>query len=270
MDYNTQYMDELLKTAARAGGKVLLKHFLHHHKISYKTSHQDFYTQADVESQEAIKQSIIGQMAKKGVSESEIGFIGEENLNVASRKHLFIIDPLDGTTNYSSGLDLFAVSIAYCLNGEIIEGVIYRPTTDDLYYAKKGAGAFKNDRMLTLGSKPLKSCLVDGIISSRPNIYPKMFKILQNIFTHTKGLRSLFCMTLSSCFISENIVDIGINGNTYIWDIAASGLVLNEAGGIMFDFKGQPIQYRFDDPKHSYQVVCCHPDIKVEVLNYVK
>ncbi len=269
MSYNTEYMEHVLKEAAHVGGKILLSHFRHEHQIEYKFSHQDFCTQADIESQEAVKQSIIGQLTKMGISEAEIGFIGEENLDEASHKHLFIIDPLDGTTNFESGLDYFAVSIAYCLNGEILEGAIYRPTTNDYYYAKKNGGSFKNNKKLSVSSKPLKECLMDGIISSRPNIYPSMFKILEKIFPSVKGLRSLFCMTLSNCFIAENIINLTINGNTFIWDIAAASLIISEAGGAMFDSEGQPIKPNFKEAKQPYNVITCHPDIKDQVIGLI-
>jgi myo-inositol-1(or 4)-monophosphatase len=262
-------MEQVLKEAAKIGGKVLLSHLGQDHQIKYKYSHQDYCTQADIESQDAVKQSIIGQCLKMGITKAEIGFIGEENLDEASHKHLFIIDPLDGTTNFESGLDYFAVSIAYCLNGEILEGVIYRPTNGDFYYAKKNSGSFKNDKRLSVGSKPLKECLMDGIISSRSNVYPKMFRILEKIFPNVKGLRSLFCMTLSNCFIAENILNLSINGNTYIWDIAAASLIVSEAGGIMFDFEGKTIVPNFKDAKQPYNVISCHPGIKDQVIDLI-
>lgn len=263
-------MDQVIKLAAKNAGKVLLEYFRQkENKVSYKSSHQDFYTQADIESQETVKRTIIAETAKMGIPASEIGFIGEENLHEASQKHLFIIDPLDGTTNFESGLDIFAVSIAYCLNGEITAGVVYRPTTDDLYHASKNGGAFKNSHKLTLSAKPLSACLLDGIISSRPNIYPKMFKILQDTVSHTKGFRSFFCMTLVDCYLAENILNITINSHTFIWDIAAANLIVSEAGGVNFDFEGKPISLDLANPKTAYNVVSCHESVKAEVLNLI-
>lgn len=262
-------MKDVLKKACEDGGQVLLKYFGSTLKVNEKYSHQDYFTQADIESQDVIRKSIIGQMAKMGIKESEIGFIGEEKLNSASRKHLFIIDPLDGTTNFESGLDYFAVSIAYCLNGEILEGAVYRPTNNDFYYAKKNGGSFKNDKRLSFSAKPLKECLLDGIISSRPNVYPKMFDRLQKLFPKVKGLRSLFCTTLSDCLAAENVLNITINGNTFIWDIAAISLIVSEAGGLLCDFEGKPIRFQFDNPDAPYNAIVCHPQVKDEIITVI-
>lgn len=259
-------MEDVLRQASLAGGKVLLKYFGTNLEINPKYSHQDFATVADIESQDAIRQSIIGQMARMGVKESEIAFIGEEKLNTASHKHLFIIDPLDGTTNFQSGLDYFAISIAYCLNGEITEGAIYRPTNGDFYFGKKGGGSYKNGKALSFSAKPLKACLLDGIISSRSNIYPKMFKKLSNLFPHVKGFRSLFCTTLSDCLAVENILNVTINGNTFIWDIAAVSLIVSEAGGVLCDFEGNPIKFQLDNPDAAYNALVCHPAVKDQVV----
>jgi len=264
-------MKKILENAALSAGRVVLKHFANsRHEIRYKSSHRDFLTQADLKSQETIKKEIIGQMSIIGIKESEIGFIGEENLNKAAKHHLFIIDPLDGTINFESGLDCFAISIAYCLNGKILEGLIYRPTTNEFYYAKKNHGAYKNNKRLSVSAKPIKSSLMDVVISSRTNIYPQIFKELQNIFPHVKGLRSIFCITLSGCFFSENIFNIILVRNTYIWDIAAVSLIVSEAGGIMVDFKGNPIDFKISKPDLSYQVLICHEKIKTQVLALLK
>lgn len=262
-------MDEVLKNAAMAGGKILLKYFGTNLKVNHKYSHQDYFTQADIESQDAIRKEIIGQLADRGINEAEIGFIGEEKLNTASRKHLFIIDPLDGTTNFESGLDYFAVSVAYCLNGEILEGAIYRPTSRDFYYGKKGQGSSKNGKRLSFSAKPLNSCLVDGIISSRPKVYPGMFDRIEKLFPEVKGFRSLFCTTLSDCLAAENILNITINGNTYIWDIAAASIIVSEAGGVLCDFEGKPISFHLDDPETPYNAIVCHPAVLDEVITLI-
>ena len=265
-------MKNVLQKAAEESGRLLVKRFRERkHEIGYKSSHQDFYTQADIESQAMIKNIITEEMVKNGASPDEIGFIGEENLHAKSTKHLFIIDPLDGTTNFASGLDLFAISIAHCLNGEIIEGIIYRPTNNDLYFAKKGEGAYKNGKRLSISPvSDLKNSLLDGIISSRKDVYPKMFKILQRIFPTVKGFRSIFCMTLSDCFLADNIFNLTVNGNTFIWDIAVSKLLVEEAGGEMFDFYGNDVNLDIYDPAKAYQVISCHKNIKKKVLEYFK
>ncbi|MBI5122928.1 hypothetical protein HZA75_03665 [Candidatus Roizmanbacteria bacterium] len=262
-------MIDVLKTAAIEAGNILLKYYKKNLTLNYKTSHKDFYTIADVESQKIIKETITKLLLKKGIDKSEIGFIGEENLNVATdKKHLFVIDPIDGTTNFASGFDFFSVSIAYFCEGILTAGLVYQPTNKNYYYATKGKGAFKNKKPLKAAYKPLKQCLFAGGFSSQPNIYPQLFKSYQNIFPHISGFRSLFCITLSNCFLAENVFNVVTSGHTFIWDIAAAKMIVEESGGVMFDFKGQPINLNIKDPKQAYQIISCHPKLKNEILKF--
>jgi myo-inositol-1(or 4)-monophosphatase len=262
-------MINVLKSAATEAGTVLLNYYKKNLTLNYKTSRKDFYTIADTESQKIIKETITKLLVEKGINKSEIGFIGEENLNVAADKtHLFVIDPLDGTINFASGFDFFAVSIAYFYKGDLIAGIIYRPTSNDFYYAQKHQGAYKNNKRLKIIYKPLKSCILDGIISSRPNRYLQLFKNYQDIFPHILGFQSIFCMTLSCCLFVENIFNIVANGHTFIWDIAAAKLIIEESGGIMVDFQGSLVNLNIKDPKQDYQTLSCHPDLKNQIVEF--
>ena len=262
-------MINMMKKAATEAGTILLSYYKKNLTLNYKTSHKDFYTIADVESQKIIKKTITKLLIKKGIKESEIGFIGEENLSVGNnKKHLFVIDPLDGTTNFASGFDFFAISIAYFHEGILTASLIYRPTTKDFYYAQKNQGAYKNSQSLEVVYKPLKQCVFDGVISSRPDKYPQLFKSYQNIFPHISGFRSLFCITLSNCLLAENIFNIIANGHTFIWDIAAAKMIVEESGGVMFDFKGRPVNFDLNNPKLAYDVISCHPKLKDELLKF--
>jgi myo-inositol-1(or 4)-monophosphatase len=262
-------MIKVMEQAAREAGTILLKYYKKNLTLNYKTSHKDFYTIADVDSQKIIKETITKLLVKKGVKVSEIGFIGEENLSIDTNKeHLFVIDPLDGTTNFTSGFDFFAVSIAYFHKGTLSTGLVYRPTTNDLFYAQENHGAFKNNLPLKISYKPFNRCLLDGFISSNQDTYLKLFNSFKNIFPHVAGFRSIFCMTLSNCLLAENIFDIVVNGHTFIWDIAAIKMIVEEAGGVMSDFNGQPITFDLSQPKKAYNVISCHPKLKAEILPF--
>jgi myo-inositol-1(or 4)-monophosphatase len=261
-------MIDTLMVAATAAGKVLLKYFQKDLNITIKTSHKDFYTEADIEAQKTVKETIIRELAKKKIPASEIGFIGEENLFRPGQKHLFVMDPLDGTSNFSSGLDQFTVSIAYFADGVLQAGVIYQPTNKTFYWATKDKGAYKNGKRLKMVYKPLKQSFLEGSISSRPHIYPRLFKIYEKIFPQVKAFRSQFCVSLSGCYLAENKFNISVNGHTYIWDIAAMKLIIEEAGGITFDFKGKPLEIDPENPAKEYETVSCHPGLKNEVLKF--
>ena len=264
-------MISVLKKAAAEAGTILLNYYKKKLTLNYKTSHKDFYTIADIESQKTVKEVISILLLKKGMDMSEVGFIGEENLaSGGHKKHLFVIDPLDGTVNFAFGLDFFSVSIAYFYNGELTSGLVYQPTNKSFYYATKGKGAFKNSRPLKMTYRPLKKSLLSGLISSRPEVYTKLFKIYQNIYPHVAGYRNLNSMAIDNCLLAENVFNVVINGHTFIWDISAVKLILEESGGIMVDFNGLPINFDLDDPKLAYDVISCHPRLKNEILEFFK
>ncbi len=260
-------MISVLKSAATEAGTILLSYYKKNLTLNYKTSHKDFYTIADVESQKIIKETITKLLLKKGIDKSEIGFIGEENLSTGiNKKHLFVIDPLDGTTNFASGFDFFSIEIAYFCEGVLTTGLVYQPTNKNYYCATKGKGASKNDHTLSMTHKPLKQCLLSGLISTRPEVYTNLFKIYQNIYPNVAGYRNINSMAIDNCLLAENIFNIVVNGHTFIWDISAVKLIIEEAGGIMFDFKGQPISFNLSNPKQAYNIISCHPKLKKEIL----
>ncbi|MFA6533426.1 MAG: inositol monophosphatase family protein [Patescibacteria group bacterium] len=264
-------MIKVLKSAATEAGTILLKYYKKNLTLNYKTSHKDFYTIADVESQKAIKEIITKLLLKKGINESEIGFIGEEKLHVDSkRKHLFVIDPLDGTVNFAFGFDFFSISIAYFYDGKLTAGMVYQPTNKKYYYSTLGKGAFVNGKHLEIAYKPLKQCLLSGLISSRPEIYTNLFKTYQKIYPHVAGYRNLNSMAIDNCLLTENVFNIVVNAHTFIWDISATKLIIEESGGIMIDFKGLPIDFDLNHPQLAYNVISCHPGLKNEILSFFK
>lgn len=260
----------VLKTSAEAAGKILLKYFKTELEVTLKTSHKDFYTQADIEAQRVVKKTITRELITKKIPAADIGFIGEEGLYEPGKKHLFVIDPLDGTTNFSSGLDQFAVSIGYFYDGALTAGVIYQPTSKIFYWAVKNKGAYKNSQRLKIIYKPLKQSFFEGSVSSRPHIYPRLFKIYESVFPYVKAFRSQFCVTLSACYLTENKFNINANGHTYIWDIAAVKLLIEEAGGAIVDFNGRPFDLDLTNPGKEYETLACHPRLLPEALPFFK
>jgi myo-inositol-1(or 4)-monophosphatase len=264
-------MINILKSAATEAGTILLNYYKKNLTLNYKTSHKDYYTIADVESQKVIKEIITKLLLKKGVKLSEIGFIGEENLFSGNhKKHLFVIDPLDGTVNFTFGLDFFSVSIAYFCNGVLTDGLVYQPTNKNYYYATRGNGAFKNGKSLKMSYKSLKQSLLSGLISSRPKVYTELFKTYQKICPHVAGYRNINSMAIEGCLLAENVFNIVVNGHTFIWDISAIKLIIEESGGIMIDFKGLPVNFDLNNPVLAYNIISCHPRLKNEILGFFK
>lgn len=264
-------MLNILQRAARQAGELLMKYFNQGVIATYKTSHKNIVTQADLASQKLIYQTIVSKMLKKRLEKKDIGFIGEEKLNIEG-KHKFIIDPLDGTNNFASGYGNFCVSIAYAINNKIITGVIYNPNTDTLYLAQIGKGAFKlrnhSKTPLRLREIMLKNSLMSVIFNKDENIYNREFIIYKKLYPVVRAFREDGSTALDLCRHADNIFPLHINGNAYIWDVAAANLIVEEAGGRLSDWRGEKIFIDINNPQKRYQFFACHPKLKDEILKF--
>lgn len=264
-------MLNVLQTAARKAGKVLLDYFQKEVKTAYKASHQSLLTEADLAAQKVIYDSLLKSMIKKGYKNKDLGFIGEENLNIEGR-HRFIIDPLDGTTNFASGINYFCVSIAYVKSGLITAGVVFDPNLDIFYLAQKGKGAQKKtpnkSQRLKVRKTSLRNCLVAYHLTSKADVRDKHIKALAKLFPHVRQMRVMGSATLDTCHVADNVFGGYINSNCYIWDIAAANLVVEEAGGAVVDFKGKEVNYDFKKPGKSYQTIASHHRNLAQILSY--
>lgn len=269
------FMIDILQKAARAGGEVLMKYFRTDHSVKHKTTHQNLVTQADIESQEAIHRSLLSSMIKAGYKKDELGFIGEEDLHVKGR-HLFIIDPLDGTNNFASGFDYFCIPIAYLKDRKPVASVVYHPKTKVLYTAEAGKGAFKGildkspqkQKRLRLRFAPLQDSLMMAGISSSSKIKDAQISIYTKLHPHFRGFRNLGCAGLDYCLFAENIFGAVINGKNYIWDIAATKLIIEESGGVLVDWEGREVELDLDKSDKPYKTIACHPKNLPKILKY--
>jgi myo-inositol-1(or 4)-monophosphatase len=265
-------MIDILKKAAREGGKVLLNYFQKELEVSHKTSHQNIVTQADTESQQVIQQTIVDMMLQLGCKKSEIGFMGEEDLTIESEQYVFVIDPLDGTANFACGLDEFSIFIACVKEKTLISSVVYFPAKDMLYYAEKGKGAFRESKgevhKLTLEAIPLKNGLVNIYLSTKQEIRDDLIRRSISLIDHMRGLRAIGL--LGATHLLEGQFAVVMCGREYAWDIAASKLLVEEAGGVVCDFSGHEIILNLHVRNTPYQVLMCHPNNLGEILRYIR
>src|SRR3989344_9340756 len=233
-------MFEIIQKAALAGGEVLLKYFRQEQlQIANKTTHQNIVTQADIESQKTIHRTIVEELKKLNISEDQIVFIGEEKLHTKGQ-HTFIIDPLDGTSNFATGVEDFCVLIGYLHSGNLQAGVMYFPTYNRWYVAEKGKGAYviKNDVKTKLQASHglLKNTFLVSSLSYSDEIklgVPGKVLAIKNLF---RGVRMYGCAGTEIYLIAENIAGAALLAGCSIWDIAPGKLILEEAGFGMYDF----------------------------------
>ncbi|MEK6236165.1 MAG: inositol monophosphatase [Planctomycetales bacterium] len=225
---------EAAEEAARIGGEVLLRWA---GKIAAREkAPADLVTEADLESQEKIREYLLGRFP-------DHDFLGEEGAPAEIRNSEFrwVVDPLDGTLNYVHGLANYSVSIALQQENRMIVGVVCDPLTGECFRAEENQGAFLNNQPLkTSGVDQLSQALVAA--SFAPQIQPGLPEVdafLRVLFA-CQGLRRMGSAALNLCYVASGRMDGYWATSTHLWDVAAGMLILREAGGIFTAFDGQP------------------------------
>jgi myo-inositol-1(or 4)-monophosphatase len=268
-------MKEIMERAARAAGNIVLSYFHKESSLQYKTSHRDIVTAADIASQDVIKKIILDELTKKGINEGEVGFIGEEHLETKGTKHLFIIDPLDGTSNFASGLDYFCISIAHVENGVLTNAIIYWPSRDILYYAHRGSGAFKlqsgQKTALSVQNALLENSVVFTYLSSKKKYRESTYPLLERLYEVIRGVRinGSLCLDLVHLCDTENSTHITLNFHGYLWDVAAGALIVKESGGMFADLIGNEIEVDCFDAGREYSFIAAHPNVINALKKYL-
>jgi myo-inositol-1(or 4)-monophosphatase len=195
----------------------------------------DYVSQADRKAEETIFTEL--SKARPGYS-----FLMEERGTVegSDDQHRWIVDPLDGTTNFLHGIPLFAISIALERQGQIVAGVVYNPAMDELYTAERGGGAFMNDRRLRVAARTKLSDAVIGC--GLPHLgrghHGNFLVELRNVMGEAAGVRRFGSASLDLCYLAAGRMDGFWETGLSAWDIAAGILMIREAGGFVSDMDG--------------------------------
>ncbi len=231
-------MDPLLEFAvdlAFESGKIQKKHYRENHSIFHK-GEINIVTEADLECQERIMSLIAARFPEDYI-------IAEEKENVyEGRRNKWIIDPIDGTTNYAHGYPFFCTSVAYEVGGQIVCGVVYNPIFDELFFARAGEGSYLNgERLKVSGVGALKqSLLVTGfpydLATSRANNIDHFVSFLYE----AQAVRRDGSAALNLSYVAAGRFDGFWELKLSPWDTAAGALILTEAGGTITDFAGRP------------------------------
>ena len=194
-------------------------------------SYNDFVTEVDLASEKEIIRVL-------KASYPEHAFLGEETGLSHQADNIWIIDPLDGTTNFLHGFPQYCISIALEQKGEITQAVIYDPNRNDLFTATKGQGAFLNQRRMRVSnkSKLKESILGTGFPFRDFQHLPVYLKIFEEVVRGTSGIRRPGSAALDLAYVAAGWFDGFFEINLSKWDIAAGGLLVTEAGGIVSDF----------------------------------
>ncbi len=195
----------------------------------------DFVTSADIRTQKII----IDELIK---AKPDWSFVAEEDNNIISKStnNRFIIDPIDGTTNFLHGNPNFAISIAAEIDNRLEAGIIYSPITDELFLADRGKGAYLNDRRLRVAkrNKLSESVIVTGIPHIGRGDQSKFIKEIEELMPKVAGIRRSGSAALDLAWVAAGRYDGFWETGLSIWDIAAGIIIIRESGGIVTGIDG--------------------------------
>lgn len=252
-------LKSILLQAVKAGGAVMQQYFNGAFKISNKEGLNNLVTEADHASEKAIIDTIKKHYPEHSILSEEIGSLAMDS------SYTWIIDPIDGTVNFANGIPLCCVSIGIEHNGVIILGAVYNPFLNELFFAEKGEGATLNDEPISVSQKTdlLSSCLVTGFpytFLDQPNgpldIFAKLIRL-------GIPVRRLGSAAIDLCWVAAGRFDGFYEHKLNAWDSAAGFLIVEEAGGTVSDFSGQPYS------PHQPQIVATNGKVHQQLLDYV-
>ncbi len=253
----SQALHPMLNTAikaARSAGAIINRASLDLDLLKVNTkSPNDFVTEVDHKAEAVVIETLLGAYPGHGILAEESG----STHGTKDSEFVWIIDPLDGTTNFIHGFPFYAVSIALAFRGQVQQAVVYDPTRNDLFYASKGRGAFQNDRRLRVSRRTrLADCLIStGFPFRKGDNFKRYMQMLEVIMPVCAGLRRPGAAALDLCYMAAGYTDGLFETGLSPWDVAAGSLMITEAGGLIGNFTGE------SDYLYQREVLAASPKI---------
>ena len=230
-------MHPMLHTAVRSvreGGRVILMYFNQLDRLEYSSKgRNDFVSRADIEAERAVLDVLTHAYPEHGV-------LAEESGPQEGSEYTWVIDPLDGTTNFLHGFPMFAVSVAAMRNGILEHGVVYDPLRDEMFTASRGEGAQLNGKRLRVSStRQLTPALLGTGFPFRDlSIMEPWMRSFQSLVPKTAGIRRAGAAALDLAYVASGRLDGFWEFGLKPWDMAAGALLIREAGGLVSDVSG--------------------------------
>ncbi|MBL0088552.1 MAG: inositol monophosphatase [Ideonella sp.] len=241
-------------TAARAAGAIINRGSRELDLLTVKHKGlNDFASEVDEAAESVIIETVLGAYPGHGILAEESG----RTHGSKDSEFTWIIDPLDGTTNFLHGFPVYCVSIALAHRGVVQQAVVYDPTRNDLFYASRGRGAFLNDSRLRV-SKRIR--LADALIGTgfpfrKGDSFQRYMKLFETVMQSCAGVRRPGAAALDLCYVAAGWYDGFFETGLNAWDVAAGSLIITEAGGLVGNFTGD------SDFLHQREVVAGSPKI---------
>ena len=224
--------------AAREAGKIINRAALDVESVRVTQKQvNDFVTEVDKASEAVIIETLLAAYPGHGILAEESGQLH----GAKDSEYIWIIDPLDGTTNFIHGFPSYCVSIGLAFNGKMEHGVVYDPTRNDLFTATKGRGAFLNDRRLRVSKRTrLGDCLISTGFPFRPgDNFQAYLDMMGELMPRCAGLRRPGAAALDLAYVAAGYTDGFFEAGLQTWDMAAGSLLVTEAGGLVGNFTGE-------------------------------
>jgi myo-inositol-1(or 4)-monophosphatase len=223
--------------AARKAGRSLVRDFgeVENLQVSHKGP-ADFVSAADRRAEQILREELKRVRPTWGLLMEESG-----EIEGSDPSHRFIVDPLDGTTNFLHGIPIFAVSIALERQGQLVAGVIYNPVMDELYTAERGSGAFLNDRRLRVANRrAMHDCVIGtGIPFLGHGSHDRFLAEARVVMNEVAGIRRCGAASIDLAWVAAGRLDGFWERSLKPWDMAAGIVLIREAGGFVSDLDGK-------------------------------
>ena len=224
--------------AARSAGAIINRASLDLDLLKITTKGpNDFVSEVDRAAEQAIIETLLESYPGHGILAEESG----RTHGARDSEFLWIIDPLDGTTNFLHGFPVYAVSIALAHRGQVQQAVVYDPARNDLFYASKGRGAYLNDKRLRASKRTrLSDALIGtGFPFRKGDNFKRYVQMFEEVMQHCAGLRRPGAAALDLCYVAAGWYDGFFETGLNPWDVAAGSLLITEAGGLIGNFTGE-------------------------------
>lgn len=248
----------------KKAGEIVLSYFhgrlTKTEKVTNGIDH-GFVTQADLASETYLKQELAPLIPGASIIAEESG--KTENTN---SDYCWVIDPLDGTTNFAHGLPYFCISVGLTYKNSPVFGMIYQPLTDELFYATQGKGAFLNGKPITVSQASLeKSLLIVGLPYAKDRAYNHLLESTFSIAHHVYAIRNFGAVALDIAYVAAGRAEGTIFQELEWWDVVAGIVLITESGGQVSDFHGDQISQGYK----SF-IATGNPKVHAELLNLLK
>ena len=240
--------------AARAAGAIINRASLDLERLQVNTkAPNDFVTEVDQAAETAIIDTLLTAYPGHGILAEESG----SARGARDSDYVWIIDPLDGTTNFIHGLPTYAVSIGLAFRGQVQQAVVYDPARNDLFFASKGRGAFLNDKRLRVSKRTrmAEALIGTGFPFRKGDDLAHYLRILEMVMKSCAGVRRPGAAALDLCYVAAGWYDGFFETGLSPWDVAAGSLLVTEAGGLVGNFTGEA------EFLHQREVVAASPKI---------